>query len=69
MCPAPMIPYVVMRGGTERRPDVFLPIQRPGFAVPRLRRSRVDPRLDPELRRAGEEIQAQIDAGRSGLLR
>ena len=39
------------------------------IAVPRLRRSRVDPRLDPELRRAGEEIQAQIDAGRSGLLR
>lgn len=39
------------------------------IAVPRLRRSRVDPRLDPELRRAGEEIQAQIDAGRSGVLR
>ncbi len=39
------------------------------IAVPRLRRSRVDPRLDPEFRRAGEEIQAQIDAGRSGLLR
>lgn len=39
------------------------------IAVPRLRRSRVDPHLEPELRRAGEEIQAQIDAGRSGLLR
>ncbi|MBN9177554.1 MAG: hypothetical protein J0I43_09345 [Microbacterium sp.] len=39
------------------------------IAVPRMRRSRVDPRLGGELRRAGEEIQAQIDAGRSGLLR
>ena len=39
------------------------------ITVPRLRRSRIDPRLDSELRRAGEEIQAQIDAGRSGLLR
>ena len=39
------------------------------IAVPRLRRSRVEPHLEPELRRAGEEIQAQIDAGRSGLLR
>lgn len=38
-------------------------------ALPRLRRSRVDPHLEPELHRAGEEIQAQIDAGRSGLLR
>ena len=39
------------------------------IAVPRLRRSRVEPHLEPELRRAGEEIQAQIDAGRSRLLR
>ena len=39
------------------------------IAVPRMRRSRVDPHLDPELHRASEEIQAQIDRGRSGLLR
>ena len=39
------------------------------IAVPRMRRSRIDPHLDPELHRAGEEIQAQIDRGRSGLLR
>ena len=38
-------------------------------AVPRMRRSRVDPHRDPELYRAGEDIQAQIDRGRSGLLR
>lgn len=38
-------------------------------AVPRMRRSRVDPHRDPELYRAGEDIQAQIDRGRSGHLR
>lgn len=39
------------------------------FAAPRMRRSRVDPQLTPELHRAAEDIQAQIDRGRSGLLR
>ena len=38
-------------------------------AVPRMRRSNVNPHSDPEMNRAAEEIQAQIDRGRSGLLR
>lgn len=36
------------------------------IAVPRMRRSRIDPRLDRELFQAGQDIQAQIDRGRSG---
>ncbi|MFG6504584.1 hypothetical protein [Microbacterium sp. P05] len=37
-------------------------------AIPRLRRSRVDSNVDPEMRRAAEDIQSQIDRGRAGPL-
>ena len=40
-----------------------------GITVAGIRRSRVDPRLAPELRSAAQEIESQIDRGRSGLAR
>lgn len=37
------------------------------ITVPRFRRTRVNPHVDPEMARAAEDIQSQIDRGHGGL--